>query len=178
MSLTTCERGTASVEIVVMLPLFVVLLLGATHVHELGLARQQALSDARGCAFYYAVNGCTEEAAAHPICKGRSPRRGSPLTNDEAGQDTKSHHGVIETLGSWQIVDTLVTGLFGQGSSASSVRTVPGFMSRQERKVSGSFYVVCNTVSESWSDKAEDFMCGAAAKLSIKGALGHVGLCK
>lgn len=178
MSLRTCERGTASVEIVVMLPVFVLLFFGAAHVHEVGLARQQALSEARGCAFYYAVNGCTKEAAEHAVCEGRNPRQGSPLTNDEAGQDTKEHHGIIETIGSWKIVDTLVTGLFGQGSSAKVERTVPGFMSEEEGKVSGSFYVVCNTVSESWSGKAGDFMCGAASKLKIKGALGHLGLCK
>jgi len=178
MSFARCQRGTASVEIVVMLPLFILLFVGVIHVHRVGLVRQEALATARACAFHFAVNGCTDAAAEHAICAGLNPQKGSPLTNDEAGKDTREHHSLIEAIGSWKVVDHLVSGLFGARASARAERSVPGFMSRHDRKVQGTFYVVCNTVPESWSDKASELMCGAASKLHVRDALGSLGLCK
>ena len=70
MTIVRCERGTASGEIVVMLPVFILLFFGVMHIHRQGLAQQEAQTAARACAYYFAVNGCTDDAAKHPICEG------------------------------------------------------------------------------------------------------------
>ncbi len=169
-SLVRCARGTASVEIVVMLPVFIILFLGVMHIHSIGLARQQAQTAARGCAYYFAVNGCTEGAAAAPICKGVDVAKIGDIPNDAPGK--KEDTAAIDEVKDWPLVGGLVTQLFGEGSRARSDQTARSFIGHEDRKVTGRFFMVCNTVSQSWSTKIEELLCGVARKAGFSGVPG------
>jgi hypothetical protein len=148
-------------EIVVMLPVFILLFLGVLHIHSAGLARQNAQSAARACACHYAVNGCTEEAAKDPICDGlQVGKEGSVEGGDE---DTKqAQDSIWDELSSWPVFGKVVSLLFGEGASARSEQVAQAFVGDHDRKVSGRFYMVCNTVSQSWSGKISELLCDAA----------------
>src|SRR3954453_9582048 len=57
-SRASTRRGTASVEVVVMLPVFVILFASGFYLHGLITAAQDAGIAARGCAWAHAVAGC------------------------------------------------------------------------------------------------------------------------
>ncbi len=166
-SLATCERGTASVEIVIMLPVFILLFWGVMHIHSIGLARQQAQSAARGCAYHFAVNGCTDDAAAAPICAGIDVSKVGDIPDDAPGK--REDTSAIEAVKDWPLVGYLVERLFGEGSRARSEQTAKSFVGDEDSKVAGRFFLVCNTVSQSWSGKLTDLVCGVAKKAQFDG---------
>lgn len=165
MKIASCQRGTASVEIVVMLPVFILLFLGVMHIHSKGLAQQEAQTAARACAYYFAVNGCTDDAAEHPICDGIDVGKTAKIK--DAGSDTEEHHGFLTEVEGWPILGTAVQMLFGEGSRALAQREAQSFIGTEPSQVSGRFFMVCNTRSVSWSDRMGELLCGAASKLNV-----------
>jgi hypothetical protein len=151
LALRCCSRGTASVEIVVMLPVFLVLLLGTYYVHDVALARQRALSDARGCAYGYAVRGCPSDAAKVPGCKG--------LTAGLAGE-VDGHHSDTEAqaqalkddVGRFPVLSSAVDALFGKGGRARAKRSHRDLLGSEPGATEQSFYMTCNTVPSSFAD--------------------------
>ncbi len=164
MNLLRCQRGTASVEIVVMLPVFILLFLGVLHIHSAGIGQQEAQSAARACAYYYAVNGCTNDAAAHPVCEGLNVGKAA-----EAGsvKDAKDDTSVLTEVESWPVLGDALKLLFGEGSRARAERQVQSFVGDGDSKAVGRFYLVCNTVSESWSEKISELLCAVAARAKV-----------
>jgi hypothetical protein len=84
------ERGAASVEAVVALPVFVILFSGVFFVRELTGAKLDAAREARRCAWEYSANGCD---AIPDGCGGvvaRSPRESFPESLAGAWEDTKN----------------------------------------------------------------------------------------
>ncbi len=167
MSIFGCQRGTASVEIVVMLPVFILLFLGVMHIHSTGIARQEAQSAARACAYYYAVNGCSDDAAKAAICKDIEVGK-----IGEIEKDSKDSASIVDKVGQWPILGPLVTQLFGEGSRALAERQAQAFVGDDDSKVSGRFYMVCNTVSQSWSGKVPEILCGAGDLIGLGKAPG------
>jgi hypothetical protein len=55
------RRGTASVEVVMMLPVFIVAFFGLYWMHSHYMARQQAMSRARSCGWVYAAGACEDK---------------------------------------------------------------------------------------------------------------------
>jgi len=167
MSLLDDRRGSASVEIVVMLPLFIVLFAGVYHLHSAGSAALVAAEAARGCAWQFAVTGC-EDAKRLELCQGASAAKGNDVKSEsdarsEAGDETASEleesESVLDKIEDIPILGELVTMLFGEGAVAAAERKVPGFMRSEDVTMARAYYIVCNTVSKSWSDLMKDQVC-------------------
>lgn len=70
----TGERGTASVEAVVALPVLLLLFVSVFYVRDNSLALQSAANQARTCAWLYSAANCPEDRSALPAaCEGIVP---------------------------------------------------------------------------------------------------------
>lgn len=64
-------RGAASVEAVVVLPVFLILFISLFYVRDQVLARQATQEQARTCAWLYSANNCEFDANSMPAyCDG------------------------------------------------------------------------------------------------------------
>jgi len=178
MTIVACERGTASVEVAAMLPVFLVLLAGSAFLYRLGLAKQEALALARACAFQYAVLGCPDDATQLSVCEGLTVGEADKLAEQGARQDSPTAGSVLDEVAGWWLVGDLISSLFGTGARATATRNLRTFMGDGDTQVSGSFYLVCNTVSRSWGERINEVMCGVADKLRVKGSLEWLEVCK
>ena len=158
------RAGLASIEIIVMLPVFIVMLLGVVYLHEQALARQSALVAARGCAFHYASLGCTDAAKRAPACQGLDVGRAASLEGYEASR--------FDEVADWPLLGAGLRALFGVGAVSRASREHAPLSGGAKVAVTESFYLVCNTESVSWKGRMEQLVCAAASKL------GTDALCK
>lgn len=170
-------RGTASVEIVVMLPLFIIAFAGVYHLHATGSAALVAAERARGCAWQYAVNGC-ESAAKAELCKHARAAKGSDVKaesdgrsgGDEAGAEIERSKSVFDRIEEIPVLNGLVRMLFGEGAVAAARTAAPRFMEKESDELEKTYYIVCNTVSKSWGDLIRDQVCAVVTgKLGLEG---------
>lgn len=178
MSLRDACRGSASVEIVVMLPLFIILFAGIYHLHALGVLALDNAERARGCAWQFAVQGC-EAASTGDLCEGVSVAKDADVKResdaraaggDETAAELEKSKSVLDQVADIPILGGLVEALFGEGAVAALRRQTAGFMGEEEVTLQKSYYVVCNTVAKSWSDLMKDQVCAV-----ITGNLGLDG---
>lgn len=158
-------RGTASIETVIVIPLFFILFIGvqyASHVAELG---QGAEMTARSCAWLYSAKNCTE---VPPGCEGYlsagTTRSDTGNKVDEAlkggkgglihgGNGGKFVSGVIGSLLESAIQDT-----FGRHLDTS----VPAFADRPELfggkqvTIAGNYHLACNLTPTTLGNVAAD----------------------
>lgn len=148
----TRSMGTASVEILVMLPVFVLLLASVFYVHRLGMASQTAASSARSCAWTFALKGCPEKLP--DVCSGLGPGA------ESEGESPKELEGTswFDGLDGIPVLGFAVRQVFGHGKRMGASRTAPFLDGETEVKVSSTQYVLCNSVAESWSGKIQDFL--------------------
>src|SRR5690242_7227118 len=104
-------QGTVSVEIVVMLPVFLLLLSAAFYVYGRASAKQRALTAARGCAFQYAMHGCEKVKDGVDLCSDAEPDK---LADTESEDFT----GVFSMIEDIPLVGQAVETLFGEGAGA------------------------------------------------------------
>jgi hypothetical protein len=78
-------RGVASVEVVIVLPVFVLLFVGLSFIGKLALARADVDAEARRCAWLYAMNDCQE------LPEGCAPPTSSPVAGGDSLGDAVSH---------------------------------------------------------------------------------------
>ncbi len=138
-------QGSASVEIVVMLPVFISLFAGVLWLHRSGSAVQSAGAMARGCAWAHALQGCPDTL---------------PEVCSELGVRSKAHGGEVEqledtgwfgTLNSIPVLGAAVRGVFGHAhiiSASVSNETFAG----EAATSSSRQYVLCNVVAQTWGD--------------------------
>ena len=151
-----CQRGTASVEIVVMLPVFIALLAATYYVHDVARAGQRALGDARACAYHFVMRGCTPEAAASPICSGVQAATTDAL--DGYDDDTRAHRSVIDRLEDWPVFGAITEGLFGKAALASAQREHRGFTAARTGAQKHALYMVCNPPAPSFRDRVRELL--------------------
>lgn len=149
------REGTASVEVVVMLPVFIVLVAGIFHVHGAAMARLEAREAARGCAYQFAMDACQRAEHAVDLCEGAEPARGAPL---DGGASAEQARGVFAELERWPVLGPLVAGVFGETASASATREGRGYLSSTREAgvdalpsvATEGIYLVCNTEPRDW----------------------------
>lgn len=172
-------RGTASVEIVVMLPLFIVLLAGVYHLHAAGSAALSAHERARGCALQFAVRGC-DDVNESELCQGVLAAKASDVDResatraqgDAAAAELARARSILEQVEQIPLLGQLVTTLFGEGALARGERASPRFMEPGTRTHERTYYVVCNTVAKGWGDLLNDQVCALAkGQLGLSGAV-------
>jgi hypothetical protein len=147
-----CEqRGTASVEVVVMLPMFIVLLAAVYHCHARAAAKQDALTAARGCAYQFAMAGCR---AAEPDIDLCAAAKAQTLARVE-GEFT----GVFSRIEAIPLLGEPVKALFGEGARAQAVTRSKGFMGSEPLEHEEQVVLVCNTTSRTLFGAVKDSFC-------------------
>jgi hypothetical protein len=178
MNIVHDRRGSASVEIVVMLPLFIVLFAGVYHLHANGSAALLAAERSRGCAWQFAVSGC-EDASKLELCKGAFASKAADVKSESDAQaeggdgvaaQLEQNKSVLDKVAAIPVIGGLVDMLFGEGALASATQPAPQFMSDEEVGLQKTYYIVCNTVSKSWGDLIKDQVCGViTGQLNMEG---------
>lgn len=176
------QAGTASVEIVVMLPVMIVLFAAVYHFYSLGRAELTTSQSARACVWQYTMSGCRSEGA---LCQGLTPEGDGDVEQKAANQGKEpepedgrykhakdSSKSVLEKATQIPVVRQLVELLFGKVASVSASMSVPKFRSEERSKTTNTLYLVCNTVPESWGDKIKASICDMAEKIVGSGLPG------
>jgi hypothetical protein len=146
-------RGTASVEIVVMLPVFVVLFCAGFYVHSWAQAKQEALTSARACAFQYAMNGCKAVDEGVDLCAGAEPQK---------LEDSEQSPGLLAKIEKVPLIGATVQMLFGEGARAAATRSNEGFMNDEQQASHEQVVLVCNTRSRTILGHVQDSFCDLA----------------
>src|SRR4051812_8832514 len=147
-----CARGTASIEAVVALPFFVLVLSGIWFVRDRQLAIQSAENQARSCAWQYSANDCTSipKGCEGVLTPGSAPPAGNVI--DDALNDAKSavsaggdSKGVVEKIASGTLAPA-IDALFGRFVEGKSSRTLnrPGVLGGGQAVFTGSYHLACN----------------------------------
>ena len=156
------DRGTASVEIVVMLPVFILLLACVYYLLDQGQAKAEASSTARRCAWSYAVSGCQQKP---PGCDGASMREEGAEDDPEA-QDTQGEQreGTMDKIAGIPVVGPIVQGMVGEGFRVTATAEARAAVTADEKAaVRSDYYLLCNTVSQGWGDMIKRMFSGAQA---------------
>ncbi len=162
MNVARRRQGTASVEIVIMLPVFIALFFAVTYLHGLGSASQSAAVAVRSCAWAYALEGCQGHLDAGCTELGLGKPEGFQLSvpgNEvelKPDGETQFSGGWFDAIDDVPILGAAARSVFGQGKRIQATRVTAGYMSGSEEVVSRSVYVLCNTTAESWSKKISD----------------------
>jgi hypothetical protein len=177
MSVRMRRRGSASVEIVVMLPFFILLLLGVYHLHKVGSAALLATERARGCAFQFAVQGCRDADKATGLCAGALARTTDQLEQADqtragtAQGEALARPALSDKIEKIPLVGALWAGIFGEGSMADASVDTPLFGKQGTTPLTKSHYMVCNTVAKTWADLRKEQLCGLIGQLGISGKI-------
>ena len=160
--LRTNVRGTASVEIVVMLPVFITLFLATFYLHDLGMAAQRAGVASRSCIWAHAVAGCPDRRPAACDDLVLSDAQVGDPEDSEGAQDGSEDvepnpsKSAFDRLADLPVVGAAIQALFGKGVRITATRSARAFMRSEYVSLSRSNYVVCNTVPATWSEKLDD----------------------
>ena len=148
------------VEATIALPVLIVLLIGATYLRELYIARAGVRLAARSCAWAYALDGCN---GSRPAQCATSPSLDSAYRENEAMPDIATHVRAgngDNPLRGVPVVSDALDALFGQSTHATSDTTVPfPFDAKRVGVAHAENVVVCNSVPTEVLDIAEDLLC-------------------
>ena len=145
-------RGTASVEVLVMLPMFILLLSAVYFCHARAAAKHDALTAARGCAFQFAMSGCRSSDPEVDLC---AEAQASKLARIDGSEST----GVLSTIEGIPLLGEPVKALFGEGARAQATRKSRGFMGGDALEHDERVILVCNTTSRSFFGHVKDSFC-------------------
>lgn len=155
------RQGTASVEIVVMLPFFITLFVGIYYLHDLAMAVQEAGVASRACVWAHAVAGCPD--ARPPACDNLNiddvaMGEGGESENNQSKYEHASDEAssTFDKISNIPIVGGAVEAMFGKGVRITAHRSARGFMGQDQAHMSRSNYVVCNTVPQSWEESVSE----------------------
>ena len=166
-------RGTVSVEVVVMLPMFIILLSAVYFCHARASARQDALTAARGCAFQFAMNGCRGSDSEIDLCADAQAQKLSRVEGDEST-------GVLSSLERIPLLGGPIKTLFGEGARAQAKRQSQGFMGGDALEHEERVILVCNTTSRSLFGHVKDSFCDlveSVFEVGESGGSAHIPGC-
>jgi hypothetical protein len=147
------ERGTVSVEIVVMLPMFIALWFMVYFIHDLFALDVSARAMARGCAFQYALRGCVGDASGVDLCTGVKASKGA-AADAEGG-------GVFAQFENWPLLGDAIKFLFGEPLHAHAE-----VKQDEQRTHVADLYLVCNPMPEVEPKNIAQHIC-SLARLSL-----------
>jgi hypothetical protein len=152
-------RGVASVEAVIVLPIFVLLFVGVTYFAKLALAKGDAEAEARRCAWLYSMNNCQEVPAGCALPADAPPGASNPLVTALASG------GKALEQNSSDLVAKIVTPLLGKainealGGSrvARASRTIerPPLFGGNTTTIAREYRLACNLAPESAGSVAD-----------------------
>lgn len=150
-------RGTASIEALMILLVFILVWIGVSYVGQLHHAKIVSKADARTCAWKIAQSGCR---SIPPECEstegGGSLGNGKSQSLEEAGEEATFGSKVAEALR--DVLMNQVRGLFAKRAEASKSIEVakPPIVGDGMVEVGSYFSLPCNTKEFSVDDIAND----------------------
>jgi hypothetical protein len=159
------RRGTASVEVVMMLPFFILVFAGVYYMHGLYAGRQLAMSKARACGWAYAKAGCQGARPSEcPGPEGGDPGGAAMEAGEAAGTGTAGQ--ILGTIDDIPVIGDILVApfemLFGKPLTTNARHTVnqpkPSY-GPDKFTVGGHYFTLCNTVRKSWDRVATDIFC-------------------
>lgn len=146
------------VEATVALPVLIVLLIGATYLRELYVARAAVRLSARSCAWAHALDGCTGADPAACDTALQSAYAGEVPQIAAATQRRLS--SASDPFRDVPVVRDALAGLFGRATHAESTAAVPFPLDAERVGVArAENVVVCNSIPTEVVDIAEDLLC-------------------
>ena len=143
-------RGVASVEAVIVLPFFILVLVSLLYVRDQAIGKQAAEMHARSCAWLYSANDCDEipPGCADVLSPGDAPGLSSPEVAAALGNSAErmeSIGGVVETVVG-ALVGPALEDAFGRSLDARTSRDVtrPGVYGGGTKSITGRYHLACN----------------------------------
>jgi hypothetical protein len=151
-------RGAASVEAVVVLPIFLVLFISVFYVRDQVLTKQAAQERARTCAWLYSANNCEFDEKLMPAeCKDVVVE--APIGSDaaKAATDKLTGDGFFHDVVS-KLIDTALEDAFGRAIDVKVQREVarPTLYGGKSTTLSGDYHLACNLKPKTKLDVATD----------------------
>ncbi len=149
------QRGTAMVEAVIALPIFVLLFAGLFHVEGLSSAKRAQTALVRRCAWAYAMNNCTEvpEGCGDVVSVGKSEtmshQQGSIRNGLKSGIDGLVGGATVKEAIGKVVISALLPAVedaFGRrvNASSSTERETPMMFGGKNVTLSASYHLACN----------------------------------
>jgi hypothetical protein len=161
-------RGAASVEAVVVLPIFVIVFISLFYLRDIAVTKQAAEEHARMCAWLHSANNCPEEVPAgceDVLAPASAPSVIAPGV-EEAFNDGVKRLEQGETPSGGKLVSGAIAPLigsaleaaFGRATEADAQRTVekPVLFGGGQRTVRGRYHLACNLQRTTPEKVAED----------------------
>lgn len=155
-------RGVASVEITVMLPVFIVLFCAGVHLEKVVTAGHRASARARACAWQWALTGCGDVRPS--LCAGVAQEGRDPRALESRGEAKSA----LEHIMRMPVLGEAVEAVLGRGASASAIEEVPRFRQAGHSEVAREIHLVCNPVPARWDDKLSELVCHVAGKVGLE----------
>jgi hypothetical protein len=145
------------VEALLVVPILIIVLTGATYLRELYLARASTRLTARACAWQMAMRGC--EGGAPASC---TTSASTPATDDLPTIPTTAKSevgGNVDPFSEFPILGEAFAALFGTSTRATAAAQVPfPFDERRVGVASSETTVACNSLPKSVLEMAEQWL--------------------
>ena len=148
------ERGAASVEAVVVLPVLIILFVSVFYVAGQVLGQQAAERQARACAWAYSMNNCTSVPAG---CDATLVSAAAPLTKGLEDALSKAGAGIAAPVVS-SVLRPFLDLAFGQALDAKTevIYERPALYGGGTQSTHGGYHLACNLQPETLVDVAKD----------------------
>lgn len=151
------ERGAAMVEAVIVIPVFILLLTGATYVRALHAARAETRLAARGCAWEHALTGCEGGSA----CGGLASNERADGLPDLAQSARAQSGGGVDPFSDIPLLGDAFQTICGTSTRATIAARVPfPFDDALTGDATSENVVLCNAVPRTVLELARDLLLG------------------
>jgi Flp pilus assembly protein TadG len=151
------KRGAAMVEAMLVLPILIIVLTGATYLRELYLARASTRLVARACAWEMAMRGCEGGTPASCTASASAPdTSGLPSIPTTAKAEIG---GSVDPFSDFPILGEAFVALFGTSTHATASAQVPfPFDEARVGVASSETTVACNSLPRSVLEMATQWL--------------------
>jgi len=165
-----CEQGTASLEAVLILGVFLVVYVGLLHMHKLQGNVLLARAKARTCAWHYSNAGCRGAMPA-----GCSEARATAV---ERIADDDNDRSIMDSITDLGVIGPLLGQVLGSSADVRVQRSVKhsAMFGDEDVTVGAGIYLMCNEHNRTAEEIAKDTACALVDSGSFIGsALGCGG---
>lgn len=159
------RNGSASLEAVMLLPVFILIFAGIQYVERLWENQQQTLLQARKCAWLYANAGCDEETLTEDCVDTLRDTDGLTERNELA---KSMNGGILDGLTEVPLIGPVIEGIFSSAfysRSSRSIQQTP-FLGDGTVTVVGRYYLMCNEKKRDMLDLIKDAFCSTVGDAS------------
>lgn len=155
---TKRQHGTASLEALLVLPLFLLLWIGIHHMNRVHAGVLSTRGQARGCAWRYSNGGCRGDLPA--ACSATGAELSDASEAEQSMLDTAMQNGVLR----WAF-----EGLLGASITVHTSREVTqhAMLGEGPVNVGSSLYLLCNERNRTMIEIGHDTTCSMLSEGSL-----------